>query len=279
MSLFEEWADEEDELNFSRRSRPPASYTVVDHGRWFRRLFPEQRYTVFFRQLNRITKQKLSFSERDEIIRACFSLLLDKEYVETAEDFRSQHLDEARQKTMVISTFKKINSLANQLLEHVGKLNKLTFFMSRRDMQEFRFKLHEPLDEGPSRAPLVEVLQRISDTSKNMLEEELKSKAKQGPSPDTGLRNCISRLAQVFGENAPAGWSRKEERRASPFIDFVQVILYALPDNAMIGRNGPYLPASIEAHVAAALADVKKSLNPYQAYSWPRHYEFVRSYR
>lgn len=155
MSLFEEWADEEDELNFSRRSRPPASYTVVDHGRWFRRLFPEQRYTVFFRQLNRIAKRKLSFSERDKILRACFSLLLDKEYVETAEDFRSQHLDEARQKTMVISTFKKINSLANQLLEHVGKLNKLTFFMSRRDMQEFRFKLHEPLDEGPSRAPIV----------------------------------------------------------------------------------------------------------------------------
>ena len=261
MSLFDEWADEEFDLAYLRRSRPPASYTMTDHGRWFRRLFPKKRYTVFFRQLNHITKRKLSFSEREQIIGACGRLLLEKDYVETAEDFRSQLIDEARQKRMVISKFKEMNSLANQLLEHVKNLDKLSFLMARRDMQEFRSRLYEPLDEGDSRAPLVEVLQRISDTSKNMLEEELKSKPKRGPSPDAALRKCISKLARVFGEeNATAPDSRKKGRRASPFIDFVQQILYALPENAMIGRNGPYTWAAIEAHVYDVCKDLKKAL-------------------
>ena len=95
MSLFDQWADEDDDRKLLRRSRPPASYTVVDHGHWFRRLFREQRYTVFFRQLERLTKRKLSFSEREAILSACIKLLLAKQYVETAEDFSSQLKSEA----------------------------------------------------------------------------------------------------------------------------------------------------------------------------------------
>lgn len=261
MSLFEQWIEEQDKIILSRQSRPPASYTVVDHGMWFRRFFPEQRYTVFFRRLARIAKRKLSLSEREHIIGACGSLLWDKDYVETAEDFRSQLVDEARQKRMVISKFKEMNLLANQLLKQVRDLNKLTIFNGRLDMEEFRSRLYKPLDEGTSRAPVRAVLQRISDTSKDMLEEELKSKPKPGPSPDAALRKCIIKLAHVFGEDAAtAGWSEKDGRRVSSFIDFVQEILFALPENAMIGRNGRYTAAAIEGHVHAVCADLKKGL-------------------
>ena len=113
MSLFEEWADED----FERPLRPQGSYKLIDHGRWFRRLFPKQRYTVFFRRLERITKRKLSYSERDKIIGAGFRLLMEKHYVETAEDFRNQLKEEAEIQKMFYSHFEKINSLTDQLLE------------------------------------------------------------------------------------------------------------------------------------------------------------------
>jgi len=260
MSLFEEWADEDDRLDQSRWSRPPACYTVVDHGRWFRRLFPKQHYTVFFRQLERMTKRKLSFSERSQIISAGFRLLSEKEYVETAEDFASQLKSEAETKKTNISRIKEIYLLADQLHERIRSLHGLTILNFSSEIRDYVGALYAPLSTQDSSAPIDEVFQRVLNTSKNKI-EELKPTGKRGPLPDAALRKCISELAQVFGEeNATAPYSRKEGRRASPFIDFVQQILYALPENAMIGRNGPYLPAAIEAHVHAVCADLKKAL-------------------
>ena len=251
MSLFEEWADED----FERPLRRPASYKVMDHGRWFRRLFPKQRYTVFFRQLERITKRKLSFSERDQIIGAGFRLLMEKHYVETAEDFRNQLKEEAEIQKMFYSDFEKINSLADQLLEHIKIFNKTTLLSSRREVQDFRYALYAPLDKDCSNAPIVPVLNRIIEAAKNMIEEH-KPRAKPGPAPDTALRVFIAELAQIFGGKVTAGSSRKEGRRTSPFIEFVKATLFKLPENAFTGRDGIYTSAAIEAHVAAVCADL-----------------------
>ena len=87
-----------------------------------------------------------------------------------------------------------------------------------------------------------------------------KQKAKRGPAPDRAMRSCIVELIKAFGRNPTAGWSEKKGRRSSPLIDFVNEILFALPEYARIGREVPYLPAAIEAHVAAVCKDLKKAL-------------------
>jgi len=260
MSLFEEWPDEDDELDRSRRSRPPASYTLVDHGRLFRRLFPKQRYTVFFRQLNFIAKRKLSFSERDQVMSACCGLLLEKEYVETEEDLRSQLKSNAEDLKINIERFEEIYSLAEPLLERISSLDRLTFLNVRSEVQRYHHALYAPLEGERASAPIKEVLRRIVNVSKDEI-KDFKSKTKRGPLPDAALRKCISEAAQVFGEKkATASHSRKEGRRTSPFIDFVQLIFLALPENAMIGRHGRYTAAAIETHVAAVCKDLKKGL-------------------
>ena len=156
---------------------------------------------------------------------------------------------------MFASTFEKMNSLADQLLEHIKPFSKFTLLSMRSDVQEFRHALYAPLDKECSNAPIIPVLDRILETSKNMM-EKYKLKARRGPAPDMALRVFIAELAQIFGGKVTAGFSRKEGRRTSPFIEFVKAILFELPENAFTGRVGIYTGAAIEEHVAAVCADL-----------------------
>ena len=56
-------------------------------------------------------------------------------------------------------------------------------------------------------------------------------------------------LARIYGGEITAGYNVTEERRTSPFIEFVKTILRALPRNALMGREGFYADAAIEEHI------------------------------
>lgn len=252
--------DPEDEgRSWASMSKYPVSYAVRNHVMLFQATFHKKRYPLFFHRLEQIVKRKLSYSERENIISACFELADNKFYLETKEDLRRQLKWEAELEKSEISDLEEIKSLADQLLRRIESLNISISLVARPKILEFRSRLYEPLDEECSGAPIVEVLQRVVNTSKNIVEEH-KPAGKPGPLPDVAQKKCITKLAQVFGENPTAPFIRSEGRRASPFIDFVQQILYALPDNAMIGTKGPYLPAAVEGHVAAVCKELKKAL-------------------
>ncbi len=237
---YEEYLDEVYKRKDARdRLIHPVSYPVRCHIRRCRWTFPKQHYPVLFHRLERIRKRRLSLSERDQVKAACGELIDSKEYVETAEELRQQLESEAEQEKYDISALKKVNSLADQLVQHLRYLELGIPLMRRPTMDEFRSELYESFDKEWPRVPIVKVLRGVVKASKIVVERH-KPQKKPGPSPDAALRKCISGLAQVFGaDKATAPNSRKMGRRASPFIDFVQEILHALPENAMIGRKGP----------------------------------------
>ena len=82
------------------------------------------------------------------------------------------------------------------------------------------------------------------------------------------LRLFIAELAQIFGKKATAGYSRKKGRRASPFIDFVETILFALPEEAIMGREGIYTGGAIEAHVSAVCAGLESYVRLIKTTKW-----------
>ena len=150
--------------------------------------------------------------------------------------------------------------MADQLLERISSLHSRAFLNLRDEVDDYLGALYAPLATQDSNAPIEEVLQRVVSISKDKI-DELRSTGKRGPQPDAAIKKFISDLAQIFGkENATAGWNYTEDRRVSPFIDFVQTILFALPEYARIGRNGPYTWAAIEEHVHEVCGDLKKVL-------------------
>ena len=258
---YEDYLEEEYKRKDLRdRSIHPVSYPVRCHIRRCHWTFPNRRYPVLFHRLERIRKQKLSLSERDQIKAACRELIDSKEYIETAEELRQQLKSEAEREKYDISALKKVSSSADKLVQHLRYLEMAAPLIRRPTMDEFRSEFYELFDKEWPRVPIVKVLRGIVKASKIVIERH-KPPKRRGPLPDAALRKCISELAQVFGEDAAtAGWSEKEGRRVSPFIDFVQEIFSALPENAMIGRNGRYTAAAIETHVAEVCKELKKAL-------------------
>ena len=257
MGLFEKLIA--DEGNFEKlQLANPITYRVRLNVRRFRRTFPNQRYHAFFHRLESIVKRKLSLSERNIIARACFELLLDKEYVETAEDFRWQLKREAEADKGAVAKLEDMHSLADRLQKHIKSIRDTRDEKDHPELVAFRRTIYDRLYWERKKAPIDAVLTRIADASEESI-EELKSRLRRGPAPDRALRECIRELIQAYGKKPTAGWSIKEGRRKSPLVDFVNEILFALPEFARIGREGPYLPAAIEAHVAAVCADLKKS--------------------
>lgn len=142
-------------------------------------------------------------------------------------------------------------------MKGIDRLKKDIVSESLLEKRAFINFLYEPLDEFSFLAPIDQVLYRIRPASENAI-AECKPKGKRGSPPDTELRSCIAELIRVYGDNPTAGYSRKEGRRASPLVDFVKSILFALPEEARMGRDGTYTGGAIEAHVAAVCADLRK---------------------
>jgi len=223
----------------------------------FHETFPNCAPDPLFQRLEEIVKRKLSSTERFDIIKACLRLVESKKNAKTPEAFREELSLNNEEKKRLSDALQEIYSLSGQLIKGIDRLKKDIVTEGLLEKRAFIINLYEPLDAFSSPAPIDQVLHRIRHTSENAI-AECKPKGKRGQLPDTELRLCIAELIRVFGDKPTAGYSRKEGRRASPLIDFVESILFALPEEAMTGTGGPYTGGAIEAHVAAVCADLRK---------------------
>ena len=220
----------------------------------FREAFPGRRSASFFRKLENITKRKLSYADRDLIIKASIRLIRKKNYAKTAEEFRTQLSWENEDRKRLVEILQKIFSLSDELIKNIELLESDGAWFIEKDV--FLLDLYKPFDALSATAPVEKVLSRIQRASMDAL-TQCKNKGKRGPPPDTAFRLFIAELAQIFDNKVTAGHSRKEGRRASPFIDFVETIIFALPEEAITGRNGIYTGGAIEAHVSAVCTNIE----------------------
>ena len=223
----------------------------------FRQVFPHRRYGQFIRKLQEIRKRQLSSAERDDIFDACLRLVESKKNAKTSESFREQLFWDNEEKKRLSDSLENIHSLSGKLITAIDHLKRDIVTQGLQEKRSFFIQLYEPVDAFSPLAPTEQVLYQIRRASEKAI-SECRPKGKRGPKPDTELRLCIAELLRVFGDNPTAGYSRKEGRRASPLIDFIETILSALPEEAMTGIDGPYTGGAIEAHVAAVCADLKK---------------------
>ena len=222
---------------------------AAQHHLWrFREAFPNQSYFQFFSKLRHIANRYLSRDERDAIINACLELIETKEHVETADDFRRQLTREAEDRKRVVVVLENIHSLTDQLAKSISSLEHDTKLKDIKEARYFSNLLNEPLDIYYAVAPIKPVLRRIWQTSRNVIKENAPER-RRGPPPDGEVARCIMALARAYGREITAGYSVSEERRTSPFIEFVKTILHALPRNALMGREGFYTDGAIEEHI------------------------------
>ncbi len=222
---------------------------AAQHHLWrFREAFPNQSYFQFFSKLKHIANRYLSRDERDAIINSCLRLVEAKEHVETAVEFRRQLTREAEDRKRVVAALENIHSLTDQLAKGISSLECDQKLKDIKEAKYFCNLLYEPLDIYSSVVPIKPVLRRIWQTSRNVI-KEYTPEGRRGPPPDSEVARCIMSLAQIYGEEITAGYNVSEERRTSPFIEFVKTILRALPRNALMGREGFYTDGAIEEHV------------------------------
>jgi hypothetical protein len=236
----------------------------------FHEALPGRRCGPFFRKLQEIAKRKLSYADRDIIIKASLRLIksknyASKNYAKTAEKFRTQLSRENEDRKRLVETLQNICSISNELIENMYLLESDDSWFIEKDV--FLFDLYRPFDAHSAIAPVEQVLSRIQRASKDAV-AQCKKKGKRGPPPDTALRWFIAQLAQIFCNKVTAGHSRKEGRRASPFIDFVGTIIFALSEEAITGRNGIYTWGAIEAHVFAVCTNLKTYVELIKRAKW-----------
>jgi hypothetical protein len=231
----------------------------------FREAFPGSRSGPFFRKLEDITKRKLSYADRDLIIKASLRLIERKKYAKTGEQYRTQLSCENKDRKQLVETLQTIYSLSHELIKNIGLLENDDAWLIERDV--FFLDLYKPFDTHSAIAPVEQVLSQIQRASEAAVAQHQK-KGKRGPPPDVALRWFIAELAQIFGKKATAGYSREKGRRASPFIDFVQAILFALPEGAIMGREGIYTGGAIEAHVSAVCTNIEPYVRLIKRAKW-----------
>ena len=98
----------------------------------FREAFPGRRSASFFRKLENITKRKLSYADRDLIIKASLRLIRKKNYAKTAEEFRTQLSWENEDRKRLVEILQKIFSLSDELIKNIELLKAMTVGSSKK---------------------------------------------------------------------------------------------------------------------------------------------------
>ena len=230
-----------------------------------REAFPGCRCGPFFRTLEKITKRQLSYADRDAVIKSSLRLIARKNYAKTAAEFRTHLAWENEDRKRLVETLQEISSLSDKLIKNLETLESDGAWLIEKDV--FLLDLYKPFNALSAVAPVEQVLSRIQRASMDAV-AQCKEKGKRGPPPDTSLRLFIAELAQIFGNKVSAGYSRKEGRRASLFIDFAETILRALPEEAIMGGKGIYTSGAIEAHVSTVCANLDSYVRLIKRAKW-----------
>jgi hypothetical protein len=212
----------------------------------FRKAFPGRRFGPFFRELEKIIKRKLSYADRDGIIKASLELIESKGRVETVQDYKRLLNWKAEDRKTAVAALENIHSLTEQLANSIASLTHDPTLKDLEEIKSFCDLIYEPLNYYFSEAPVKPVLRRIWHTSKKVI-EECAPNGKRGPSRDSELELWLSELAQVYGPKITIGY--KDGRRTSPFIEFAKAIFFAVPAPARMGRQDLYTGAALEEHI------------------------------
>jgi len=100
----------------------------------FHEAFPGRRCAPFFRKLEEIVKRKLSFTDRNTLIKACLRLIERKKNATTAEALRTQLSWENEDRKRLLETLQKISSLSNDLTENIELLERDDAWFIEKDV-------------------------------------------------------------------------------------------------------------------------------------------------